>query len=208
MTLPVTFSWCVKGEPMRVPYEAPQGRRVNAVGAVFTHGPNAGDFVHQTFVSLPKSQSKTREGRKKGIEVMARNHGLSPDVVGPIDANRLATFIWEVAGRPNDACANWRRERPLMIVLDNYSVHKSQTVKETQPLWEAADVFLVPLPSYCPEMSRIETVWNDVKHHHLPTRSCKHVADQKHNVDTALQRKARQLKQAYCQSDRLLRGTT
>src|SRR5512133_1388071 len=31
MTRTVTSSWCVKGEPMRIPYEAPQGRRVNAV---------------------------------------------------------------------------------------------------------------------------------------------------------------------------------
>lgn len=208
MTLPVTSSWCVKGEPLRVPYEAPQGRRVNAVGAVFTHGPNAGNFVHQTFVSLPKSQSKTREGRQRAIEAMAMKHGLSPDIVGPIDAARLADFIWEVAGRPSDAAAGWKRERPLMIVLDNYSVHKSKTVRDIQPAWEEADIFLVPLPSYCPELSRIEPVWNDIKHHHMPIRSCQHVAEQKHNVDIALNNKARQLKQAYSKSDHSLRGAT
>ena len=171
---------------MRIAYEAPQGRRVNAIGAYCTHGPSAGDFVHQTFVSLPKSQSKTKEGRAKGRDVMAANHGLSAEVVGPIDAVRFVAFVWELAGRPKDAPADWRRERPVMIVLDNYSVHKSQTVQAIQPAWEAADIFLVPLPSYCPQLSRIEPVWNDVKHHHLPTRSFQHVADLKHNVDAAL----------------------
>lgn len=208
MTLPVTCSWCVKGHPLLVPYEAPKGRRVNAIGAVFTHGPVAGDFLHQTFVSLPKSQAKTKASREKGRAEIAQSHGLPLDVVGPIDADRFIAFVWEIAGRPEGASVDWKRVRPLMIVLDNYSVHKSQSVQEAQPAWEAADVFLVPLPSYCPEQSRIEPVWNDVKHHHLHTRSCEQVAQQKHNVDLALDHKARQLKQTYRKSADLQQSAT
>jgi transposase len=133
---------------------------------------------------------------------------MSPDVVGPINAARFVAFIWKVAGRPKDAPADWKRERPVMIVLDNYSVHKSQTVKDSQTAWEAADVFLVPLPSYCPEMSRIEPVWNDVKHHHLPTRSFEHVASLKRSVDNALNQKAILLKQTHGLTTNLLRLTT
>ena len=139
---------------------------------------------------------------------MAANHGLSAEVVGPIDAVRFVAFVWELAGRPKDAPADWRRERPVMIVLDNYSVHKSQTVQAIQPAWEAADIFLVPLPSYCPQLSRIEPVWNDVKHHHLPTRSFQHVADLKHNVDAALARKAQSLQQAHSKPANSLRWAT
>lgn len=208
MTLPVTSCWRVKGDPLHVPYEAPQGRRVNAIGACFTHGPNAGDLVHRTFVSLPKSQSKTAEGRVRGKEAMARSQGLSADVVGPIDADRFVAFIWQVAGRPEDAPADWRRQRPVMIVLDNYSVHKCQTVQNMKPVWEAADIFLVPLPSYCPQLSRIEPVWNDVKHHHLPTRSYQNVADLKSNVDAALAAKACRLKQALSVSTNLHQWNT
>jgi transposase-like protein len=39
--LPTTYSWFPQGQRLRVPYQAPQGRRVNAVGAYFTHGPDA-----------------------------------------------------------------------------------------------------------------------------------------------------------------------
>ena len=91
--------------------------------------------------------------------------------VGPIDAQRFMDFIWQVAQRPEGAPADWRRERPLWIVLDNYSVHKSQTVAETRAAWAAAGIELVYLPAYCPELSAIEPIWNDTKQHHLPTRS-------------------------------------
>jgi transposase len=90
-----------------------------------------------------------------------------------------------------------------MVVLDNYSVHQSQPVRDVQPAWEAANIFLASLPSYCPEMSSIEPVWNDVKHHHMSTRSFEYVANPKAHVDAALARKARLLKQAKDTSKKL-----
>jgi hypothetical protein len=42
LTLPTTYSWYPQGQRLRVPYQAPQGRRVNVLGAYFTHGPDAG----------------------------------------------------------------------------------------------------------------------------------------------------------------------
>jgi len=44
MTLPTCFSWYPRGERLTIPYEAPQGRRVNVIGATFTHGPEVGRF--------------------------------------------------------------------------------------------------------------------------------------------------------------------
>jgi hypothetical protein len=105
-------------------------------------------------------------------------------------------FFWQVAGRPTEAAADWRRARPLVIALDNYSVHTSQTVRAAQPHLAAANVELVYLARYCPEQSGIEPVWNDVKQHQIPSRSFDQVADLKHAVDDALARKARQLQQA------------
>jgi transposase len=83
-----------------------------------------------------------------------------------------------------------------MIVLDNYSVHKSQTIADARPHLEAANVHLVYLPAYCPELSAIEPVWNDIKQHQLPTRSFAQVRDLKQAVEAALARKAHQLQHA------------
>jgi transposase len=62
---------------------------------------------------------------------------------------------------------------------------------------EAADIFLVYLPAYSPELSAIEPVWNDVKAHHMPVRSFECVTSLKQAVDMALARKAQQLQQVH-----------
>jgi len=190
MTLPVSYSWYPVGERLCIPYEAPQGRRVNALGAYFSHGPLAGHFAYQTWASLPPH---ARNAKRKTPEQVATDYDLTLEEVGPIDSHRLVTFLWQIAGRPGNADGDWKRERPLMIVLDNYSVHKSQPVKEAIPAFEMADIYLVYLPSYCPELSQIEPIWNDIKHHGMPTRSYEQVACLKQATDAALARKASQL---------------
>ncbi len=205
MTLPPCRSWVPVGERLNVPYQAPRGRRVNAIGAHFTHGPQAGRFEYRSWAVLPRS--RTRRPRKTPEEIAAA-HGLTADEVGPIDAERVLAFIWRIAGRPERVPEGWRRERPLRVVLDNYSVHTCRLVEEAVPALAAADVHLVYLPKYCPELSAIEPVWNDVKQHHLPRRSFEHVADLKDAVDDALDRKADQIQQAHAKTANVHQSTT
>jgi len=202
MTLPPSYSWFPRGARLRIHYEASQGRRVNAIGAYFTHGPQAERLEYQTWAALPKSRAKTR---RTSPEDRAAAQGLQVDDVGPIDAERFVAFIWQVAQRPKGAPADWRRERPLVIVLDNYSVHKSQTVADTRAAWAAARIDLVYLPSYCPELSAIEPIWNDTKQHYLPTRSFSTVAQAKSAVDNALATKAQRLQDATAKTTNVLR---
>ena len=205
MTLPPCRSWFPEGQRLEVAYEAPQGRRVNAIGAHFTHGPEAGRFEHQSWACLPKSRAKKQ---RKTPEEVAAAHGLSVEEVGPIDSARLLAFIWRVAGRGSEAGEGWVREREVKVVLDNYSVHTSQVVEAATGELAAAGVHLVYLPSYSPELSRIEPDWNDIKQHHLPVRSFEKVADLKRAVDAALARKAQQLHQAYAKTTNLRRADT
>jgi DDE superfamily endonuclease len=193
MTLPPSYRWFVRGARVRVPYEAAQGRRVNAIGAYCTPGPQAGHLEYQTWAMLPKSRAKKRPPTRAE---QAAAHGLQEEGVGPIDAERFIAFIWQVAQRPAAAPADWHRERPLWIVLDNYSVHTCQTVADTRAAWRAAGIELLYLPASCPERSAIEPVWHDTKGHHLPTRSYPRVAELKSAVDDALAAKARRLREA------------
>ena len=190
MTLPTSYSWLLHGARLTVPYQAPAGRRVNAIGASVTHGPEAGRLEYQRWAVLPHSRAK--RPRTTPAE-RAAAQGLPVDEVGPIDAERVVAFLWRVAGRPVDAAADWQRERPLMIALDNYAVHTSQTVAAARPQLARAGVELAPLARYCPEQSGIEPVWNDIKQHDVPTRSFAQVTDLKHAVDAALARKAAHL---------------
>lgn len=205
MTLPPCRSWFVAGERLKVAYEAPQGRRVNVLGAHFTHGPAAGRFAYQSWVCLPKRRAKKQ---RKPAEQVAAAHGLRVEEVGPIDSVRLLAFIWRIAGRGSEAEAGWVRERELVVVLDNYAVHKSETVQAAQDAFAAAGVRLVYLPSYSPELSRIEPDWNDVKQHQLPVRSFERVAELKQAVDEALARKAHQLRQAAAKTTNVRQAAT
>lgn len=169
-----------------MPYEAPQGRRVNAIGAHFTHGPEAGRCEYQSWACLPKSRAKKQ---RRTPEQRAAAHGLRVEEVGPINSERLVELVWRIAGRPEGA-VEWVRERELKVVLDNYSVHKSEVVERAKPELERAGIELVSLPSYSPELSRIEPDWNDIKQQHLPKRSYETVAELKKAVDEGLGRKA------------------
>ncbi len=192
MTLPPCRSWFPRGERLEVAYEAAQGRRVNAIGAHFTHGPEAGRFEHQSWACLPKSRAKKQ---RTTLEERAAKHGLKAEEVGAIDSERLVEFVWRIAGRMEGA-EGWVRERELKVVLDNYSVHRSEEVERAVAELKRAGIELVYLPSYSPELSRIEPDWNDIKQHHLVKRSYETVGELKRAVDEGLSRKAELLLQA------------
>ena len=188
-----------------MPYEAARGRRVNVIGAHFTDGPEAGRFEYQSWAALPKSRAKQP---RTTPEELAAAHGLTLEEVGPIDAERVLAFLWRIAGRPAAGPEEWKRVRPLMVVLDNYSVHRCELMETAVPALAAANVHLVYLPKYCPELSAIEPDWNDVKQHHLPQRSFARVADLKRAVDAALAEKAAEIQQAQAKTTNVHRSTT
>lgn len=204
-TLPTGYSWFPVGQRLTVPYQAPQERRVNAIGAFFSHGPQAGGFLFETYAAVPKSRAASEAPLpRKSLAQIAAQHGLMAAEVGVLDAIAFLAFVWKVAGRPALLAAGWRRQRPLVIVLDNYSVHRSQQVQDALPELKAADVYLLYLPSYCPELSRIEPIWHVVKHHGMTRRSYALLGDLKRAVDAALQWKADDLLAAHAQSEPLL----
>lgn len=189
------------GQPLWVPYEAPQGRRLNVIGGYFSHGPLAGRFEFASFASLPQSRSKRC---RKTLAERAAEHGLEEEEIGVIDSAVFLGFLWQLAGRPVDAPETWRRERPLVVVVDNYQVHKSERVKAELPRLNAADVYLFYLPAYSPELSEIEAIWHDVKYHQLTERSHQQLGGLKRAVDTALLRKSIELRDRAAETARLL----
>jgi hypothetical protein len=197
MTLATSSSWFLKGERLKVAYQAPQGRRVNAIGAYFTHGVEAGRLETQSWAVLPKSRAKQP---RVSMETRAAAEGLKPEDIGPIDAERVVAFVWRIAGRPSEAPVEWKRDRELYVAWDNYAVHKSERVRAAREEWAAAGVHVVALAAYCPEQSGIEPVWNDVKQHQMPVRSFERVADLKQVVEHALTHKAAQLRRKAEQS--------
>lgn len=121
-TLPTSYTWARAGTRPLVPYEAPQGRRVNVLGAVATTGPRP-RFVW--------ASRRTGQGRLDSAAFL--------DFVCCDVAQLPAT--WDAL--PPD----YVRARPCTIVLDNYSVHRSNVVRAAEPVLARAGVTFFFLPA-------------------------------------------------------------
>jgi len=118
-----------------VPYEVPQGRRVNVVGAFAPYDPSGPRLVSET--------RRTAEGRS--------------------DAAAHLAFVRRVAGLGEDPTTAPARARPCIVVLDNDSVHHAATVTQAEPALADVGVTCCYLPPSSPELNRIEPVGRQVK---------------------------------------------
>ena len=167
-TLPTSYTWAREGTRVVVPYEAPQGRRVNVVGALAPFGP------------APRLVYESRTGK--------------------LDSAAVLRFLWQdVAGlpaAPDRLPTGYVRARPCVVVLDNYSVHRSKLIQAVQPALAAAGVRFYYLPPYSPELNAIEPLWRHVKYDDLPVRSYPTAEALQAAVDDALNKHAAALQRS------------
>jgi hypothetical protein len=164
-TLPTGYTWARRGRRVVVPYEAPQGRRVNVVGAYAPYDP-AGPTLR--FATRRKAD-------------------------GPYDAAAHLAFVRQIAGLGPDPAVADERGRPCVVVLDNYAVHHAAAVKAAVPALAAGGVTFCYLPPYSPELNPIEPVWRQAKYQDLPERSHPTDTALQAAVEAALTDRARRL---------------
>jgi transposase len=74
---------------------------------------------------------------------------------------------------------------PLVIVLDNASLHRSRAVQDALPRLWAKRIYFYFLPAYSPELNLIEAVFHGIKHYALPERTYTPLAALEAAVDGA-----------------------
>jgi hypothetical protein len=157
-TLPTGSTWARKKTRALVWDEPPQGRRLNVLGALAVGGEAPGLVW------------------------------TSP--AGKLDGAAFLEFVWRrvaaLPDAPERLPLGYRRARPCAIVLDNYSVHRSNQVQAARPELERVGVGFYYLPPYSPELNRIEDLWRHVKYEELPVRSYRTLADLRAAVTAAL----------------------
>lgn len=161
-TLPVGYTWAREGVRAIVPYEAPEGRRVNVIGSLAPLG-DSPRLVYASRTTSFKGQDV--------LEFIWREVG------------RMTTPVGEIP-------AGFERTKRCVVVLDNYSPHHGKEIKEHMPSLEAGGIELFYLPPYSPELNLIEPMWRHVKHEDMPIRSHTSADDLKRAVDTALDKRA------------------
>ena len=58
-------------------------------------------------------------------------------------------------------------DRPVVLVLDNASIHRATCVQQRLRAWRTAGLQVQFLPAYSPELNRIEILWRFLKHYWL-----------------------------------------
>jgi putative transposase len=128
-SLPVRWSWTLRGRRKRLPYENPQGKRVNALAALRVSGSAEVDW-----------------------ELFRRT----------LKAEDLLAVVRSLPREPGT---------PLVVVLDNASIHKNRVIKAAlADLWRER-IYLYYLPPYSPELNRIERLFRVIKHQGMPERT-------------------------------------
>jgi hypothetical protein len=161
-TLPTGYTWARKGVRALVRDEPPKGRRLNVLGALAPFGADPWLIWEST--------------------------------PGKLDAAVLLEFLWHglagLATAVGEVPTGYRRSRPLVVVLDNYSVHRSKAVTALLPALADTGLRLFFLPPYSSELNRIEPLWRQVKYHDLPVRSYQTLEALRIAVENALQKHA------------------
>ena len=125
----MNYSWTRKGERRCIPYENPQGRRVNVLAAYSPFG----------------SQPALTWGTARGSLV----------------AGQFTDFLQRLPRLP---------DKPLVIVLDNGSLHRNGVVDQARSVLRQQRIYLYYLPPYSPDLNAIEAIFGGIKAHDLPER--------------------------------------
>ena len=178
-TQPTGYTWAQCGTEKRIPYEAPQGRRVNASGA---YRPYAVDGP----TLLVETRPAPRKPRKTTTLKAADSKTGTPTATGTYGAIDHLTFLRRVAGVPENASEDFRLARPCVIVQDTYSVHVSATARAGYLLLARHGVIVYQLPSYSPDLNLIEPVWRWITYLGLYERTYTSLAEIEQAVHRAV----------------------
>lgn len=95
---------------------------------------------------------------------------------------------------------------PLVVVLDNASIHVSRQVQDERPAREAAGIRLFYLPPYSPRLNPIEPYFGVIKQHEMPLRTYPTLVELDQAVALAFTRaEARLTRRAHHRSQQQLR---
>ena len=75
--------------------------------------------------------------------------------------------------------------KPLTIILDNASIHKSRANKRIMDYLKSEGVTFYFLPPYSPELNRIERLWHMMKYTWMPAK-CRNKHELEKDVDDIL----------------------
>ena len=81
-----------------------------------------------------------------------------------------------------------------VVVMDNYSIHRSKVVKKACRSLRREGIVLYCLPPYSPDLNDIEGVFGVIKRHDMPERTYRSLEELEEAIDSAFDRSEQRLK--------------
>lgn len=125
------------------------------------------------------SYSYSKVGSQKLIE-QPKNRGKRISIIGILEIDKSFDYGLVMGGVKSKAflkMIDWLAEKAAIefqeigkitvIVMDNYSLHKSRAIKAEISRWETKGLYFFYLPPYSPELNLIEPEWHQIKTHEI-----------------------------------------
>lgn len=128
------------------------------------------------------SYSYSRKGEQKKIN-QTKKRGKRLSILGIFRKNSSMEYGLKLGSFKSESyikMIDWQAEKAektlrktgkiTIIVLDNYSVHKSKEVKKNLKRWKRKGLRFFFISAYSPELNLIEPEWHQLKTHELSGR--------------------------------------
>lgn len=126
-----------------------------------------------------ESYSYSKKGKQKKIK-QKKKRGKRLSILGIFSQKESFEYGLKLGGFKSESylkMINWQAEKAektfkntgqiTIIVLDNYSVHKSKEVKKNLEKWRKKGLEFFFISAYSPELNLIEPEWHQLKAHEL-----------------------------------------
>ena len=155
--------------------------------------------------SQPVNYSWTSWGERKYVPYENPNRRRVNVMAAMMNDGRTGSLVWSRQPRP------FRSEEFVkfltrtfasmdglkVVVVDNYSIHRSKVVKDARRRLRRQGIVLYYLPPYSPELNDIEGVFGAIKHHDMPERAYGSLDGLGESIDSAFGRANRRLNSRY-----------
>lgn len=88
---------------------------------------------------------------------------------------------------------HYSKARRIHVIIDNYSIHFTEQVRQSLATDAGQRIELHPLPPYCPDHNKIERVWQDLHANVTRNHKCTEMAKLTSNVRRYLQQRNHEL---------------
>jgi transposase len=92
---------------------------------------------------------------------------------------------------------HYSQARRIHVIVDNYSIHFTEQVRQSLASEAGQRIELHPLPPYCPDHNKIERVWQDLHANVTRNHTCRELPELMTNVHRYLQRRNKELRTEY-----------